>query len=105
MAAEIRSTPACCSPGTGNVDAAVPSCPGGEGSLEATFVDVGHGLGPRGHLFALDASNGSPLWAVDLIDDHGAKKPHYGFTTSPVLADGKFEYTPRSDAESGGESG
>lgn len=46
------------------------------------------GLGPRGHLFALDATDGKPLWTANLVDDHGAEKPHYGFTTSPLLVDG-----------------
>lgn len=47
-----------------------------------------YGLGPRGHLFALDAADGSPVWTTHLVDDHGAKKPHYGFSTAPVLIDG-----------------
>ncbi|NIM62861.1 MAG: PQQ-binding-like beta-propeller repeat protein, partial [Acidobacteria bacterium] len=29
----------------------------------------------------------SEVWSTHLVDDHGAKKPHYGFTTAPVLVD------------------
>jgi outer membrane protein assembly factor BamB len=45
-------------------------------------------LAPRGKLVALDASNGKPLWSSDLVGEHGAVKPHYGFTTSPLVAGG-----------------
>lgn len=46
------------------------------------------GLGPWGQLFALDAATGAELWSTHLVEDHGANKPHYGFSTSPVIADG-----------------
>ena len=46
------------------------------------------GLGPNGHLFALDAASGKPLWTKHLVDDLKARKPHYGFATSPLLVDG-----------------
>ncbi len=46
-----------------------------------------YGLGPYGHLFAVDAE-GKEAWATHLVDDHKATKPHYGFTSSPVFADG-----------------
>jgi enterochelin esterase-like enzyme/outer membrane protein assembly factor BamB len=46
------------------------------------------GLGPYGHLFAVDAANGKPIWTRHLVEDFDSQKPHYGFTTSPVMADG-----------------
>ncbi|MCG8459468.1 MAG: PQQ-binding-like beta-propeller repeat protein, partial [Holophagales bacterium] len=46
------------------------------------------GLGAWGKLFALDAATGEELWSTHLKDDYSAEKPHYGFSTSPVLADG-----------------
>ena len=46
-----------------------------------------YGLGPYGHLFAVDAE-GKEAWATHLVDDHKATKPHYGFTSSPVFANG-----------------
>jgi enterochelin esterase-like enzyme/outer membrane protein assembly factor BamB len=47
-----------------------------------------YGLGPMGHLFAVNAANGEQVWATHLVDDHEATKPYYGFTTSPLMADG-----------------
>lgn len=45
------------------------------------------GLGAWGELFALDAATGEEKWATHLVEDHGATKPHYGFSTSPALAE------------------
>jgi enterochelin esterase-like enzyme/outer membrane protein assembly factor BamB len=45
-------------------------------------------LGPRGHLVAIDLAGGRVLWRVDLVEREGARKPHYGFTSSPVVAGG-----------------
>jgi enterochelin esterase-like enzyme/outer membrane protein assembly factor BamB len=47
-----------------------------------------YGLGAWGHLFAVDANSGKEIWATHLVDDLGGNKPHYGFTTSPLMADG-----------------
>lgn len=46
------------------------------------------GLAPRGRLFALDANLGGVIWSTNLADDHNAPKPHYGFSTSPIVHDG-----------------
>jgi len=45
------------------------------------------GLHAWGKLFALNLTDGKEIWSTHLIDDHGATKPHYGFTTTPVLVD------------------
>ncbi len=47
-----------------------------------------YGLGPWGEFFALDAATGEQLWKTHLAEEHEVKKPHYGFGTSPLLADG-----------------
>ncbi|HKY31188.1 MAG TPA: PQQ-binding-like beta-propeller repeat protein [Candidatus Polarisedimenticolia bacterium] len=47
-----------------------------------------HGLGPRGRLFTLEAATGKEIWSKDLVAEHGAAAPHYGFTTSPIVVDG-----------------
>ncbi len=44
-----------------------------------------YGLGPWGHLFALALDDGKELWAVHTVDELGARKPEYGFTTTPTL--------------------
>lgn len=45
------------------------------------------GLSPRGKLFALNAKDGSEVWSTQLVEDHAAKMPYYGFATSAVLVD------------------
>ena len=45
-------------------------------------------LGAFGNLYAVNLRSGSKLWSTHLKDDHGAPKPHYGFSTSPILLDG-----------------
>jgi outer membrane protein assembly factor BamB len=47
-----------------------------------------YGLGAWGHLFAVDAASGREIWVTHLVDDVGAEKPWYGFTSSPRLVDG-----------------
>ncbi len=46
------------------------------------------GLGPRGNLFAFDAGNGKPIWNLDLVKELEAEMPFYGFSSSPVVAEG-----------------
>lgn len=43
------------------------------------------GLGPWGKLMALDLETGTVLWSKELPRIHGAPKPHYGFTASPII--------------------
>ena len=45
-------------------------------------------LAPRGRFVALDAATAKLLWSTDLVADHGATQPHYGFATSPLYAGG-----------------
>lgn len=45
-------------------------------------------LSPRGKFFALKLEDGERIWSSDLTADFEAKKPHYGFGTSPILLDG-----------------
>jgi enterochelin esterase-like enzyme/outer membrane protein assembly factor BamB len=45
-------------------------------------------LGPRGHLLAIELATGRVLWRLDLAEREGARTPHYGFATSPVVAGG-----------------
>ncbi len=43
------------------------------------------GLSAAGRLFALDRKSGDLVWDSDLVADHQAKIPFYGFATSPIL--------------------
>lgn len=60
------------------------------GPISTPVIDAGRvfGLSARGRLFALDVETGSLVWSVDLVKEHEAVKPHYGFGTSPVVQDG-----------------
>jgi enterochelin esterase-like enzyme/outer membrane protein assembly factor BamB len=74
--------------------AIAPALRGKDGSFDGSIATPAlasgrvFGLGPRGHLFALDAASGRELWKVDLVAREGAVIPHYGFTTSPIVAGG-----------------
>lgn len=46
------------------------------------------GLSARGRLVALHLTDGRLLWSTELVKDHQAEKPHYGFGTSPLMMDG-----------------
>ena len=45
-------------------------------------------LAPRGRLVAVGVADGKLLWESNLVNDFGAEKPHYGFTTSPLIENG-----------------
>ncbi len=74
--------------------AIAPALRGKDGSFDGSIATPAlagarvFGLGPRGHLFALDAASGRELWKVDLVAREGAVLPHYGFSASPVVAGG-----------------
>ena len=61
-----------------------------DGPIATPWVDGErvYGLGPFGELFAVALADGKELWKTHLVKDHEATKPHYGFTSSPVAADG-----------------
>lgn len=42
-------------------------------------------IGPKGQLVALNLKTGKPLWSTHLIDEHHSVRPHWGFTTSPLV--------------------
>jgi outer membrane protein assembly factor BamB len=46
-------------------------------------------LGATGMLNCLDAASGTKIWSRDLIADTGAKVPVWGFSSSPLVTDGK----------------
>ncbi|MCP3980601.1 MAG: PQQ-binding-like beta-propeller repeat protein [bacterium] len=60
------------------------------GPLSTPLIDAGRvfGFGPRGRFFALKLATGDLIWSSKLDETVGAKKPHYGFSSSPIMADG-----------------
>jgi outer membrane protein assembly factor BamB len=71
-----------------------PTLPGRDGSFDGPISTPAlsggrvFGLGPRGHLFGLDAATDRDLWTVHLVTREGASLPFYGFGTSPIVAGG-----------------
>ncbi len=69
------------------------------------FTEVVSGAGPRatptfaaGRIYAtgakgivncLDAATGAPIWARNLVNDTGASVPIWGFSSSPLVVDGR----------------
>jgi outer membrane protein assembly factor BamB len=49
-----------------------------------------YALGAEGHLFCLDAKNGSVLWSRDFKKDFGAKTPLWGFAAHPLVEGNKL---------------
>jgi len=60
----------------------------GPNSTPTLVGDVMFGLGANGYLFALNMKDGSEIWKKHLTKDFGSNAPEYGFTTSPLYADG-----------------
>lgn len=46
--------------------------------------DTVYALGAQGHLAALAAGDGAARWTVDLPSTFGARRPHWGYATSPI---------------------
>ena len=59
---------------------------GGPVSTPAIHDGVAYGLGPRGELVAVALATGRVIWQKHLVADLGAVEPHWGFTTSPLVA-------------------
>ena len=57
------------------------------GPRASVLVDDGlaYSLGAAGHLFCLDAANGSVLWGRDLRTEHEIRMPNWGIAASPVV--------------------
>lgn len=58
---------------------------------------VVYGLGPSGHLFALRLDSGKLIWQQQVLD-LGARKPEYGFASSPAVVDGVLVVQTGGDA-------
>ncbi len=58
---------------------------GGPGATPAVDGDRVYTLSREGHLFCFNAASGKVIWRKDLQEDPGAKRPTYGFTSSPLV--------------------
>lgn len=74
--------------------AIAPTLHGKDGSFDGPIASPAlagsrvFGLGPRGHLFALDAATGRELWKLDLVERETSAMPHYGFSSTPLVTGG-----------------
>ncbi|HUG55209.1 MAG TPA: PQQ-binding-like beta-propeller repeat protein [Vicinamibacteria bacterium] len=70
-----------------------------DGPISTPVLDGGRAfaLGPRGHLVAVDLASGRELWRADLRQRDGARPPHYGMASSPVVAGGVLVLEVGSD--------
>jgi outer membrane protein assembly factor BamB len=74
---------------------------GGQLSMPTIDGDVVYGLGAKGQLFAVSLKDGSEIWSIRIDEKLGAKQPHFGFTTTPlVVGDLLFVETGGSDGRS-----
>jgi len=61
---------------------------GGPTATPTIHDGVVYALGPRGQLVALRLRDGTVLWTRVIDQQDGARRPFYGFTSSPLIADG-----------------
>lgn len=57
------------------------------GPISTPLIDGSrvYGLGPKGHLIALELQTGELVWSKHLVDDYEASAPFYGFSTAPLI--------------------
>ena len=70
-----------------SIDKAYPAHDGSfAGPISTPAISGGRvfALGPRGVLIAVDLENGAELWRVELVEEHKARQPFYGFSSSPL---------------------
>jgi outer membrane protein assembly factor BamB len=55
-----------------------------------TFADGRiYAMGAKGRLTCLAASDGKPIWSRDVVNESGGTPPQWGYSTSPIVVDGK----------------
>lgn len=59
-----------------------------DGPISTPLIDDGRVFcfTPAGRFAAIELNTGKELWATDMVKDHGATVPRYGFASSPIAA-------------------
>ncbi len=72
------------------IDDMFPKIGGADGGqLGMPIIDGGvvYGLAAKGQLIAVRLADGKKIWSVRIDKKLGAKQPHFGFTTTPLIVD------------------
>jgi len=82
----------------------MPIVPNGPGATPTVFGGHVFLLTREGDLVVLDTATGQLAWRKNLITDLGGKRPVYGYTQSPLVADGRIFLDVGAAAEKTGST-
>jgi outer membrane protein assembly factor BamB len=82
----------------------MPIVPNGPGATPTIFGSHVFALTREGDLVVLDNATGQLAWRKNLITDLGGKRPVYGYTQSPLVADGRLFLDVGAEAEKTGST-
>ncbi len=82
----------------------MPIVPNGPGATPTVFGGHVFALTREGDLVVLDTATGQLAWRKNLITDLGGKRPVYGYTQSPLVADGRLFLDVGAEAEKTGST-
>lgn len=82
----------------------MPIVPNGPGATPTVFGGHAFVLSREGELVVLDTAHGQLAWRTNLVKDLGGKRPVYGYTQSPLVADGRLYLDIGSEAEKTGST-
>lgn len=68
----------------------MPMVPNGPGATPTISGGRVFALSREGELLCLAVASGQPAWRKSLLTDLGGKRPVYGYTQSPLVADGRI---------------
>jgi hypothetical protein len=68
----------------------MPIVPNGPGATPTIFGGHVFILSREGDIVVLDVANGQVAWKKNLVKDLGGKRPVYGYTQSPLVADARL---------------
>jgi outer membrane protein assembly factor BamB len=82
----------------------MPIVPNGPGATPTIFGGHVFALTREGDLVVLDTATGQLAWRKNLVTDLGGKRPVYGYTQSPLVADGRLFLDIGAEAEKTGST-
>jgi outer membrane protein assembly factor BamB len=82
----------------------MPIVPNGPGATPTVAGGHVFALSREGDLIVLDAASGQLAWRKNLVIDLGGKRPVYGYTQSPLVADGRLYLDIGAEPEKAGST-